>query len=448
MSEQYDFEAKLKAFAKELLQEIDERNEGLLEGMRDIAHLGFTQPFLESDEPPSPVAHVPESVNIAPRIGFSNKAIELFQHVEDYKRRQELMAQFSHMEHARSRKEWVVWAAHVQLLLEGFSAEYLFRADSWVKASGEGSLLSGLLSMIDGRQIQRRLVNGKWDDGKLDDEKNSVPAIRSANEFERQLDDGFIGVDEQTGVAMALDDYKFFYARDVRWSAGRLVIQAEKKGCEKRVFNFDVKNCPSAIPHLKILGLFVPSRILETQQSESFETAGFRFMLGPLPFGLPGKLDKFDRNQRNIRIGPNASIAFSERYARNGFGAYWSQSNVYEIAINPTPNWFFVNIYIRGGAQKWALSDLNIKERFVLMDMIASASTSGSQVDSAWFDFNKWWDSLLSENYCAWDELSGMRNRFFHGGETALAYPNNPSEGVLKISEMVEHVAKKLFHAP
>ena len=223
MSKKDDFEAKFKAFAKELLQDIDERNEELLEGMRDIAQENLGHSFLEIDAPPSPSAPILKSVNIAPRIGFSNKAIELFQHVEDDTRRHELMAQFSHMEHARTRKEWVVWAGYVQLLLEGLSAEYLFRADNWVNAPGERSLLSGLLSMIDGRQIRRKLDKEKK-------YKDKVRGTRSAVEFERQLEGGIIGIDEQTGVAMAMDGYKFFYAKDARWAEGRLRIPAEMRG--------------------------------------------------------------------------------------------------------------------------------------------------------------------------------------------------------------------------
>ena len=200
---------------------------------------------------------------------------------------------------------------------------------------------------------------------------------------------------------------------------------------------------------MNVLGLFVPIYLLEKPESELFEIADLRFMLSPLPFGLPGKLDKLGKNQRFIWIGRNAAISFSERYARKGFGDYWSQSNIYEIAVHPMSNGFFVNVYLRDKyAQKWSLSHLNIKERFVLMDMITKASTRGIPVESGWFEFNKWWDSLNTEKYSAWDELSGMRNRFFHGGETSLTYPNNPSDVALKISEMTEHVARSLFHAP
>lgn len=444
MSKKDDFEAKFKAFAKELLQEIDERNEELLEGMRDIAQESFGHSFLESDEPPSPAAPILESVNIAPRIGFSNKAIELFQHVEDDTRRHELMAQFSHMEHARTRKEWVVWAGHVQLLLEGLSAEYLFRADNWLNAPGEVSLLARVLSIIDGRQIRQELDKDKRYEDK-------VQGIRSYKEFQSQIEDGVIGIDDKTGVAMALEGNKFFYAKSARWSAGRLVIQAEMKEGKQRTFNIDVKNCPSAIPQLNIIGLFVPISLLKDPKREDFRLEDLRFMLSPIPIGSPGGRDKYGRNRRKIWIGPKVSIRFSEQVHGFGFGVYWSRSNIYElsikeIVIKPNDTRIYVNLLPREKeATSWKLSDFKIKERFVLLEMVVNASMGRGAKGLAQFEFDQWWDSLKSEQVSAWDELSGMRNRFFHGGDTKLSFPQQPSAIVIKISEIIHHMAQTLF---
>jgi len=118
-----DFKALLEQMESRLSGQLEDLNDANQELIRQLNEREEAPPPMEA--PALPASGDDEPMNIYPRWGISQRAIDLFGWIPDEERRIEYMWRYSQIEFARASRHTVLWAGHVTMLLEGLAKDCL-----------------------------------------------------------------------------------------------------------------------------------------------------------------------------------------------------------------------------------------------------------------------------------------------------------------------------------
>lgn len=157
---------------KALLEQMEERLSGQLEDLND-ANQELIRQLNEREEetaslkaPALPASGDDEPMNIYPRWGISQRAIDLFGWIPDEERRIEYMWRYSQIEFARASRHTVLWAGHVTMLLEGLAKDCLPALAVYFSENESGHnspILQRLFDNPDKQEDYERAKSGKFE---------------------------------------------------------------------------------------------------------------------------------------------------------------------------------------------------------------------------------------------------------------------------------------------
>ena len=129
MSSMDDLNGQFEELAKGLLQAVDEKNEEFLEQVREATGAGaILQNSIDELTSLSSEAFSRINPQFKPRLGVSEKALNLFGWMQDGNRKREYMWRYSQAEYAKAAEDWIQYATYLVMIFDGLSQDYLLKA--------------------------------------------------------------------------------------------------------------------------------------------------------------------------------------------------------------------------------------------------------------------------------------------------------------------------------
>jgi hypothetical protein len=384
-----------------------------------------------------------ELKGLMPRMGISHEAFSLFEFLPGNEERDEFMIRYTQMQYAFSRKEWLVWAAYCQMLLEGLTMRGVLR---FVESMGQESQthpFALLAAFFENSKIRDK------NRFRREDPVAFVPPI----EFQNKLIDRSLGWHYATSSFFFVQGH--LYYRIVAWDQ----LNGNGVNVDLMDFNGQTVNCVLELPGLSvrvfekvdIVGIFFPDEFIGDINDRVIPLDSLLFLCGPLPMGKARDRQSDGKKAREVELASSVKLTYSTW--RDSF-EQWKGAGIYAIKANQLKNSFiFLNFYFKGDNSKglniraYAYHDLKLTDRLILAQQLMEIGLEDRQLRESQLDPSKWWDDNRNGVFNIFELLAGMRNRYCHLGELRIEIEEPGSQLKLTVEKMILCYSKVLSNA-